>query len=459
MTSSPNSPQAIATLSLQTVKTHEHHLEISFLADDFGFSTKVLYPDVSFSQLRQRYSGSTVDRVVAHIAFLEGMKFCSLFPQFYDISAIASHLFPESLTLFQNIYRGVFAQNLYENQYWDYSGVEFVCDRTQFTDSSPARIGGDNETILTGCGGGKDSILMMKMLESSDLPFASLQMAHSVYGQADLQHKLIGDTLKNVRPQRQHQFTVFDDFVDEVWLEQYFPHLAGITIPETPVFIFEAIPIMMAFGYRYLTLGHERSANEPNLYSAELGRSVNHQWGKGYEAEQILHDFLNNHLFEDLAYYSTLQPLHDYRIFKNLTRYPEVLPNTHSCNVKKPWCKKCPKCAYVWLGYMAFFEKSLVDSIFNKNLFDDDDLLPIYREMLGLADRKSFECIGEFDEAKLMMKRCMEKGLTGKALSMFETQVLSDRSIDWQALEAKYDRVYEDRAIPDWIFAKMQGQL
>jgi hypothetical protein len=69
-------------------------------------------------------------------------------------------------------------------------------------------------------------------------------------------------------------------------------------------------------------------------------------------------------------------------------------------HVDKPWCKKCPKCAYVWFGYLAYFEKSLVDQIFGSNPFDDEDLIIHYKNMTGIEGHRSFECIGNIEECQ-----------------------------------------------------------
>lgn len=80
--------------------------------------------------------------------------------------------------------------------------------------------------------------------------------------------------------------------------------------------------------------------------------------------------------------------------------------------------------------------------------------------MLGLSQHTPFECIGEIDESRLMMKRCFDKGLSGKALDMFAQEILSDTKIDWQQIEQKYNYVYEqEHAIPDWLFEQIKGLL
>jgi hypothetical protein len=450
----------IEIIKIDDLKIHEHHLNITYSADQFQFCTKVFYHDVSFSSLQQKYSQQLIEKIAAHIALFEGMKLCSLFPKYYDISRIANNLEPSVLDLFSKIYQGVFGQHWYENNVTDYQQPEIIYLPSSLGKNHPAQIIGDNSTILAGCGGGKDSILAMKMLQEAEIPFASMQYSHSVYGKADVQHHLISEVLESVHPVQSHQISIYDDFIDFPFLKLYFPENSGITVPETPVSIFESLFLMLAGGYNYLCLAHEKSANTGNLFWEEIGREVNHQWGKGFVAEQILDQFIRENLLANFKYFSILQPIYDYRIFQNFSKYPKVLPKIHSCNIKKPWCKKCPKCAYVWLGLMAFSESKLVDAVFQSNLFDDEDLLPTFREMVGLSKHTPFECIGEINESRLMMKRCLEKGLTGKALNMFAEEILSDYTIDWQKLEQKYNSVYAtEHAIPDWIFEQIQGQL
>jgi len=105
----------------------------------------------------------------------------------------------------------------------------------------------------------------------------------------------------------------------------------------------------------------------------------------------------------------------------------------------------------------AFCSSDAVDSVFQTNLFDDPDLLPTYRALVGLSPHTPFECIGEIDESRLMMKMCVDKGLDGAALRMFKQDVLSDPSINWGIIAKKYDFVHrEGHNIPDWLYNKLQ---
>ncbi len=458
----------VTQIAIHYLAVHDHHLEIGYRADQFQFATKVFYHDVSLHELRSRYPHPLIDTITAHIALFEGMKLCSLFPETYDISSVAEYLFPETLALFLQIYAGVFAQHWYENQVTNYRGPELIYPGKTLGESMaqwgaialdqphPTQDSTPLPTILTGCGGGKDSVLAMKLLEAANIPFATMQYSHSVYGKADAQHQLIEDVLTCTNPVRSHRISIYDDFLDDPLFPLYFPNNSGITAPETPVSVFESLLLALQWNYAYLNLAHEKSANKGNLFWDAIGQEVNHQWGKSFEAETLLNQFIQNYFISNFTYFSLLQPLYDLRIFASLARYPEVVPKIHSCNIQKPWCKKCPKCAYVWLGLMAAFPTDLVDAVFQRNLFDDPDLALIFRQMIGLEAHTPFECIGEVDESRLNMRRCLEKGATGNALEVFAAEVLGDAGIDWEAIAQKYNHVYtENSGIPPWVMQRV----
>jgi UDP-N-acetyl-alpha-D-muramoyl-L-alanyl-L-glutamate epimerase len=452
----------IEVIKIDDLIIHENHLDMIYSANQFKFSTKVFYNDVSFSRLRENYAHQVIDRIAAYIALFEGMKLCSLFPDYYDVSLIAEHLSLDTLKFFAKIYAGVFSQHWYENQVTDYPGPQLIFpDRDLGKNQITAEIlGGDSDTILTGCGGGKDSVLAMKMFQEAEICFASMQYSHSAYGKEKIQHNFISQSLEYFNPIRKHKIWIYDDFVDDPFLSLYFPQNSGITVPATPISLFQSLFIAMNWGYKYLNLSHEKSANTGNLFWKEIGKEVNHQWGKSFEAETLLNHFVQDNLLSNFTYFSILKPIYDFRIFKNLARYPETIQNITSCNVDKPWCKKCPKCAYVWLGFMANLPTKIVDEIFQKNLFDDPDLFFIFKQMLGLTEHSPFECIGEISESRLYMKKCLENGLSGEVLDLFQKEILSDDAINWQELEHKYNQVYEtEHAIPDWIFNQLRSQF
>ena len=210
----------IKTIKVQKLTIHQYHLDILYSADNFNFSTKVFYHDVSFSLLANKYSQAVINQIAAYIALFEGMKLCSLFPKYYDIDLIAESLSQPVLDLFSKIYQGVFGQHWYENNVIDYAGPEIIYPKASLGNIEPTQIiSRDNSTVLAGCGGGKDSIVALKMLEEANISFASMQYSHSVYGKADLQHNLISGVLEHASPIKKHKISIYDDLTDYPFLK------------------------------------------------------------------------------------------------------------------------------------------------------------------------------------------------------------------------------------------------
>jgi hypothetical protein len=191
----------------------------------------------------------------------------------------------------------------------------------------------------------------------------------------------------------------------------------------------------------------------PNLIWKQTGEPVNHQWAKSHQAEQLANNYIQNQFISNCRYFSILKPMYDVVIFNMLRQNLEGVPFTHSCNIAKPWCKKCAKCAYVWLNYMAYLPVDLVNKMFQVNLFDLPENQLWFRQMLGLEKHTPFECIGQINESRLAFELCRRKGLTGKAMKVFIDEV---KDFDVHAAVNEYTTVNHDYAlIPTEIASKI----
>lgn len=188
---------------------------------------------------------------------------------------------------------------------------------------------------------------------------------------------------------------------------------------ETPISVFGALPVVLQHGYRYIVVGNERSADSGNLVWSRNGESINHQWGKSTAAESLINGYLQRELIRNVTYCSVLQPVYDVVIFNMLRGHHGAIAATHSCNIRKPWCGECAKCAYVALNFMAYLPRDTVTQIFPRNLLDLPANQPIYRRILGISGHKPFECVGEVGEARLAMEICRRKGVKGWAVEMY----------------------------------------
>lgn len=445
------------TIGIRTFHRSRHQLSFSFFADDLTFTTAYWYEGVDFLQLEERFGESALQDIYFHIAAFEMNKLGSLNPAFIDLGPFQNFHTPAFEKLWREIFIKVWAQWRYENDLPDYQGPVFL--NPSYLEPRPSPIQNDigSTEILAFCGGGKDSLVSAKLLEEAELSFATLGYSSSVYGTAPAQHTLIDRLVKHTATVQHHRQWIFDDFPDAPVLVLH-PELniKSLCAAETPASIFGALPIILQQGYRYMVLAHEKSADKGNMVWEKTGEEVNHQWGKSYEAELLLNQYIKQHLVSNCQYFSLLKPIHDVLIFNILRNYPEAVLTTHSCNVQKPWCFRCPKCAYVLANYYAYLPEKILDKIINPgtiNIFDLEENALAFRQMLGQEDHTPFECLGQVEEARLAFQLLYLKGVQGKAIEAFSATRPRD---DWQTIMETFTDIDEHNSlIPDAVFQKV----
>jgi hypothetical protein len=378
------------------------------------FATSIWYKDLDFNELRTKIGKNELNRIVAHIAAFEMNKYGSLRLHSVDIGELSIYVDSKLVELWENIFLHVWAQWRFENNLPNDKAPELISRADK--SFNPIKLPLNRHKALTFFGGGKDSFVSSHLLQKSEIRFDILEYSSSIYGNraeqvdvSQIAHDSSEDSLIN-------SMAVYDDFLDSPIVEydgeQY--KIKTLAAAETPASVFECLPLALERGYSSFALGHEKSANYPNLnWSKEGMNPINHQWGKSLQAQKQMASYIKDELISDLKYYSTLMPLSDPAIFTLFSKLPwSQQVNAHSCNVKKPWCKRCAKCVYVWLFYMAFLDdKKVTDEIFDGEiLFDIKENYDILRKLAGLDSQTPFECVGQPPESRLAIAICHKKG-------------------------------------------------
>lgn len=153
---------------------------------------------------------------------------------------------------------------------------------------------------------------------------------------------------------------------------------------------------------KYIVLSNESSANEGTI----VGTKINHQYSKTYEFENDFNEYADKYFVSDIKYFSLLRPLSEIQIGMLFSKYEKYHSIFKSCNVGSKnttwnWCCKCPKCLFVYIILSPFLSKEKLDIIFGEDLYQDQELLSIFIELIGEAETKPFECIGTYSEVKL----------------------------------------------------------
>lgn len=446
-------------LLLDDINVAASRLNFSFIIDEMKFNTSYWYDTVDFKALEQRFGTHAVERILFHIAAFEINKLASLRPEIIDFGHWTKYVDDAFVALWRTVFRNVWAQWRYENNITNYLVPKI---RQPDVNKHLDRIDASGELdrgLIWFCGGGKDSLVAMQILSETGTKYSSLSYSSSIYGTATRQHSFSEGLLKFGSAETHHRQWVFDDFLDSPVLELAAPEeISTLTAAETPSSVFASLPIVLASGHRHIALGHERSADTGQVFWDATGEDVNHQWGKSYEAESLINTYIQNNLVADFEYFSILKPLYDTMVFYVLGEYPEIVPHAHSCNIQKPWCRRCPKCCYVWLGYNAFLTQETITATFgSENLFDVPENLEIFRQLAGFEKQLPFECVGQANESRIFFELAVRRGRTGLAVDMYKDE---RTELDLPVLLNQYAELYwHDSSIPDWLRARMRGFL
>lgn len=451
------------TLKLDSLTRSRHQISVCYWLNDLRFTTSYWYDTVDFHFLESHYGEAAMRRIYFHILAFEAMKIACLKPDIFDLGDFADCYTAEFDALWRELFDKSYRQWRYENNLPFYKGPTIFPQKSPLSADKQTPISpleGDTD-VLVCSGGGKDSLVMYKLLERAGIPFSSYSHASTVYGQVAKQFSLIENLLQHASPVRVHRNYGFGDYVDNP-VAQLYPEYGIEKMPEFDFFcpppsLFGLLPIVLQYGYKHIVVGYERSADESNLIWEETGEEINHQWFKSTESDRLLRNYINEELVSGIGYFSLLRPIYDATIFGLLQKDSHALKDTHSCNISKPWCERCAKCAYVYLACMAYLPEKVVRETFQNNLFDLPENQIWYRELLGLEKHKAFECVGEIEEVRLAFEICRRKGVKGKAIEMFAREF---PELDCKAIAEKYTDVnYNNPEIPSAIAKQILPQM
>jgi hypothetical protein len=96
------------------------------------------------------------------------------------------------------------------------------------------------------------------------------------------------------------------------------------------------------------------------------------------------------------------------------SKYQQYHQAFKSCNVgskSEPWvwCCNCPKCLFVYIILSPFLYKEKLVKIFGQDLYDKEELLNTFLELIGDAKTKPFECVGTIGEVRYALTMIINK--------------------------------------------------
>jgi len=186
-------------------------------------------------------------------------------------------------------------------------------------------------------------------------------------------------------------------------------------IPISAIYSAVATFISVVSGYSNIILSNESSANEENITWNWM--KINHQYSKGLEFEYYLQEFIKTQIW-NINYFSILRPFSEAKITKLFVENCENTFKTFtSCNrnfviskdkPKNKWCWECPKCAFVFVMFSAYLWVEKTTKIFWKNLFEDKNLLQVFKDLAWKGEMKPFECVWTYEEIQSAFAKIIE---------------------------------------------------
>ena len=253
--------------------------------------------------------------------------------------------------------------------------------------------------VLAGVGGGKESVVAVELLKSHKIKTTAFVLeakASSIINEMIEEMKV-----DSLRVKRELDPKIFGNL----------PGAFNGHVPISAIIAFVGYFSALLYGFQKFVVGNEYSSNFGNI--EYKGMTVNHQWSKSSEFEMAFQKYTEKSLSPDVEYFSLLRPFYEIRIAQMFAKYKKYFPIFSSCNrnfkIKeeqdKKWCGECAKCVFVFTLLSAFLSKRALLGIFKANLYEKQELLPVFRDILGIGNLKPFDCVGTFEEAQEALRR------------------------------------------------------
>ncbi|MDD2840110.1 MAG: hypothetical protein PHY80_03195 [Rickettsiales bacterium] len=399
-----------------------------------------------------------LDLAFSYLHLVAGISYYKFFlPKKINIKT--TKLNQEQKKFFDTLYLKGLGEFSYKNNLDLRKIIDFPFDTHFFSISSSesSKIIKLKDNIIVPIGGGKDSVVsleMVKKLKNQKIYTFSVNIAEPIkkcVELSDCEHILINRKISPLLIEINKN------------LEKY--HGYNGHVPITSIIAFISVCAGIIYNYNTTVISNERSANVGNTIHNDI--EINHQWSKSFEAEQLIHNFIQKYITLEFNYFSLLRPMSELQIaeaFAKIEKYNDVFS---SCNknfkiVKnekpKRWCCDCDKCRFVFLIFASFIKKEKQIEIFGKNLLNDEAQLNGYLELVGLSKFKPFECVGEIEECVLAFY-LLEKTEFNNDFIVKEILAKIKNKYNFEELQKKYFTLNFENTLLNKKFMELYKEL
>lgn len=264
-----------------------------------------------------------------------------------------------------------------------------------------------NPNVLVPIGGGKDSVLTAELLKKAGVKFETLTVKEALP---------IKQTSELIGADRLMVKRIMAPTLDELNKQ---PGIYNGHVPITAILSFVSVVVAILHKHTDVIFSLEQTANEGNL--EYLGQEINHQYSKSLEFERSLQNYLAMFVSKNIRVFSLIRPLSEFDIVRRFSKLETYFAAFSSCNQNFTfentnagqatfWCCECPKCAFMFAMLSAWLPHTRVIEIFGHDLFEKQELEPLFKELLGVKGNKPFECVGTAEETAAAFELAYRKG-------------------------------------------------
>lgn len=302
-------------------------------------------------------------------------------------------------------------------------------------------------------GGWKDSLVSIELIKKTWIPFNTC-----TFGKDNPLYEEVNKIIKTPRLFIARQMS---PLLFEMNKAGYY----NGHVPISGIIAFVLTTAAYLYDYKYIVMSNEKSADEGNTQAD--GMIINHQRSKSSEFEKAFQKYVEKYISWDIKYFSLLRGMYEFKIVQEFAKYPQYFSAFSSCNrnfhilssTPKVRCNQCPKCAFVYTILRPRITHEQTIQIFGKELYEDESLTQLFKELLGISGIKPFECVGTNEEVILAMEKFYQQSEVNKIfpiIKIFEDEILKHMSEDdFIALEKKLMKIYKEDNIPEEIRNKV----
>lgn len=380
-----------------TIVEHDLEFRIDYFFEVVGLTT--FNPSIVINKKvfkNNDINMNFVKYLAFHIGMVEAISYikCTCSPNFI---VKAGYLNDDQIKFFKKLYYYGLGEFLYTNginiEMDELFNIKCIGKNEPFENLNYNGVGN-----LIPVGGGKDSIVSLELLKDEENNDCFIMNPKEVT--LDCCRVLYDDD---------HILTIKRNLDRKIVDMNNQGFLNGHT-PLSSLIAFVSYLVAYLSNKKYIVLSNESSANE----SSVVGTNINHQYSKTYEFENDFNNYTLKNFNIGIKYFSLLRPLSDFqiaKIFSNLKGYHEIFK---SCNLGSKgssweWCCNCPKCLFIYIILSPFLSKLEMIGIFGEDLYEREDLLQTFKELLGYSLNKPFECVGTYDEVRYAVSLVISK--------------------------------------------------